>query len=165
MTRIALLSLPVLSLVLGTLPAQAARDSHSDWQLVQALPAGTSIHVNAGRRHQSCRVQKVDAESLTCAEGGSPVYSRAEITSIKLTHRGRSTLVAALAGGGIGAAVAAGLLAHDPHCQPSQFGCLNGLVGTGPVVGAFSAVGAVVGAPIGYLTDFTGSTVYKASRH
>ena len=165
MTQIALLSLSVVSLILGSLPAQASRshDSHSDWHNVQVLPTGTSIHVQAGKRHQSCRLKSVDAESVTCADGRNPVYSRTEITSIKLTHRGRSTLVAALAGGGIGAAVAAGLSAHDPHCQSFQLGCLDGLASTGAVVGAFSAVGTVVGAPIGYLTDFTRSTVYKAA--
>jgi len=164
-TRISLLSLLVLALMLETLPAHAStsHNSHSDWHNVQILPAGTSIHVNAGKRHQSCRLKSVDADTLTCADGRNPVYSRTEITSIKLTHRGRSTLVAALAGGGIGAAVAAGISAHDPHCQPFQFGCLDGLSSTGAVVGAFSAVGAAVGAPIGYLTDFTSSTVYKAA--
>jgi len=134
-------------------PVQSTVPAGSNWQHVQALPIGTSIRVNAGKRHQACVLRQIDAETLTCTQGRNPVYRREEVTSIKITRRGRSMLVAAGIGAGVGAALGGSAAA----------GCNSWCI-VSP--GESAAVGGIlfglIGAPIGYLTDFTRSTIYRA---
>ena len=128
----------------------------SDWRYVQALPVGTSVYVNAKTRHKACKLRSVDADSFTCfGVGKDAVFQRAEIKTIKIAHRVRSTLVATVPGDAMIVGGAVGLAA-DHGCAGIACNLLPGAVLLGGV-----AV-AAIGAPIGALTDFTRSTVYRA---
>lgn len=126
----------------------------SNWQSVQALPAGTAVEIATATRHIGCKVQSVDADSLTCATGGKPVFQRTEVSSVKISHRARATLVGAAIGAGAGAIIGAA----QPGCKSGS--CIG--VSKGQITGASIAVGAVIGAPIGWAVNFGKSTVYKA---
>jgi hypothetical protein len=132
----------------------------SNWSRVQALPAGTTLHLN-GKPHTKCVFVGADADSITCSKSGktkSVTYPRAGITSIKLNHQGRSALVGLGIGAGAGAIIG---FAEGTHNQDGFFGP-NFLRGALTAVGG--ALGAVVGTPIGYFSDFTaGSAVYKTN--
>jgi hypothetical protein len=123
---------------------------------VLALPIGTSIHVNARTRHMPCILRAADAETLTCERDTgvgtrTVVFQRTEITAIKLARRGRSGLVGAGIGAGAGA-LGGGIYGLNNHyfAVRSAFALIYGFAGL------------FAGAPTGYLTDFTASTVYRA---
>jgi len=130
-------------------PAQPTPPAGSNWQRVQALPIGTSIRLDAGKRHQSCILSAIDADSLTCVHGKSLTFARSEIRTIKISHRVRSALIAAAIGAGAGAGI---MEAAD---KPGSWF-------HGAVVGVGAVIGVAIGAPIGALTDFAHSTVYRA---
>jgi uncharacterized protein YcfJ len=134
-------------LALTLVPAPPAG---SNWQRVQALPAGQSINVSARTSHAGCTLKSVDADSLTCTHGKDLVFQRANIVNIKLPHRGRSTLVGMAVGAGGGAIVGVSL------------GRNGSFVGRGAGAVIVSVPGALIGAIIGATTDFAHSTVYKA---
>jgi hypothetical protein len=146
-------------------PAASAPAAGSNWQRVQALPVGASIQVKARKSHSSCKLKSVDADSLTCTNGKDIVFREADIVSIKVPHRGRSTLVGLAAGGATGALI--GAAAGSSGCTPGPPGnifqnfCLN-VVSRGDLAAIGGASLGAVGAIIGGLTDFTRSTVYKA---
>jgi hypothetical protein len=126
----------------------------SNWQHVQALPVGTSLYVKAQTRHRACKLKNDDADTLTCTDTGKDfVFQRTEIVTIKISRRGRSALIAAAPG----AALAIGGLAAGGAGEFAG----SGKIGAGVAI-IWGAVFAVVGAPIGALTDFARSTVYKA---
>jgi hypothetical protein len=135
----------------------------SNWQHVQALPMGTYVHVSylqgkVRTRRLPCTLKAIDADTLTCIrETGvgrkDVVFQRPEITAIKLAHRGRS----ALAGAGIGAG--AGALVGGIEGLHNHYFAVRGAFA---LIGAFA--GLFAGAPTGYLTDFTASTIYCAPR-
>ena len=135
----------------------------SNWQHVQALPVGTSLYVSAKTRHKSCKLKNDDADTLTCTNSGKDiVFQRTEIVTIKISRRGRSALIAAAPG----AALAIGGLAAggagefgSQTCSGSQTNC--GQIGAGVAI-IWGVALAAVAAPIGALTDFSRSTVYKA---
>lgn len=117
---------------------------------------GISVHVNTAKRHTICSLLTVDDAGLTCSHdtgvGHKELrFDRGEIRSIKLAHRGRSAVLGAAIVGGAGAVA-------------------GGIQGAGSnyfaVKGAFAMIygfsGMLAGAPIGYLTDFSASTVYRA---
>jgi hypothetical protein len=135
----------------------------SNWQHVQMLPTGTSIYVYTRGHHQRCELASADADTLTCIHGKSITFQRAEITSIKLAHRGRSSWVglAIGAGAGIGIGYAIPLSkSSDPALQvPTQI--INSF-GRAVLVGLGAASGTIGGSLTGYFTDFTRSTVYTA---
>jgi hypothetical protein len=146
-------------LLLASIPAfaqPAARAPEgSNWQHVMALPIGSYIHVNARTRHMPCTLTAIDAETLTCDRDtgvGSKVvvFQRPEITAIKIAHRGRS----ALAGAGIGAG--AGALTGGIVSIHNNYFAVRGAFA---LIGGFA--GLFAGAPTGYLTDFTASTIYR----
>jgi hypothetical protein len=145
-------------------PAQqpASPPAGSNWQHVQALPIGASLQVQARKSHANCTLKSVDADSLTCTHKKDLVFQRTDILSVKIPHRGRSTLIAA--GIGIGALAIAGA-ASGSSCTAAQknsfLGCFN-LFSRGDLALAGGAVGGVIGSPIGYFTDFAKSTVYQA---
>jgi hypothetical protein len=151
-----LLLLPIVSS-----PAQqpTAPPEGSNWQHVQALPIGATVHLNAGKRHQSCTIRSVDADSLTCTKGKNPVYQRVEVTSIQLNRRGRSVLIGAGIGAGVGAIVGAATGGCSQAEKQSWFGCFltptkpQGAAIAGTVLGG---IGSLIG-----LTDFSRSTVYR----
>jgi len=127
---------------------------------VQALPPGTSLHIN-GKPHTTCVFASADADSITCTKSGKTptvTYPRAGISSIKLTHRGRSTLVGLGIGAGAGAIVgfATGSSPNDGFFGPNFL--------RGAVTAAGALIGGAIGTPVGYFTDFTaGSPIYKAN--
>ena len=135
--------------LLAQQPAQPTPPAGSNWQRVQAIPMGTSIRLDAGKRHQSCVLSAVDAESLTCVHGKSLTFARSEIRTIKISHRVRSALIAAAIGAGAGAGIMEATDKPDSWFH-------------GAVVGIGAVIGAAIGAPIGALTDFAHSTVYRA---
>ncbi len=100
----------------------------------------------------------MDADSLTCSRDTGVghkqlIFQRSEITSIKLAHRGRSAVLGAAILGGAGAA------AGGIQGAKSNYFAVKGAFA---MIYAFS--GAFAGAPIGYLTDFSASTVYRAPK-
>jgi hypothetical protein len=155
--RSLLLALPLLAFTI-TAPAQTPQSpAGSNWQHVQALPIGTSIHVNAQKRHALCTLKAIDADTLTCDRDtgvGSKelIFQRAEIKNIKLARRGRSAVLGATIGAGTGA-IAGGI----QGIHSTYFAVRGGWA----MIYAF--VGAFAGAPAGYLTDFTASTIYRAN--
>jgi hypothetical protein len=148
-----------------TVVATVQQAAGSNWQRVQALPAGTSIQVKARKSHANCKLKSVDDDSLTCTQKKDLVFERTDILAIKVPHRGRSTLVGLAAGGATGAliGVAAGTSGCTPGPPGNIFGnlCLN-IVSRGDLAAIGGVSLGAVGAIIGGLTDFTRSTVYKA---
>ena len=153
------LALPVLLAVPLASVAQApasAPPEGSNWARVQALPQNTYLHVNARTRHSICYLTAVDADSLSCSKdtgvGHAQLsFQRGEIRTIKLARRGRSAVLGAAVLGGAGA------VAGAVQASRSNYFAVKG---AWPMIFMFS--GAFAGAPIGYLTDFAGSTVYRA---
>ncbi len=155
----------VLSLVLASaLSAHAARQpaqppAGSNWQHVQALPISASIYVKAKHSHSKCILKSADAVTLICTRGKEIVYQRVDIVNIKIPRHGRSTLAGLAIGAGVGAALGAAT-GGDP-CKTTQGFCAD--VASRGETAAFSGfLFAAIGAPIGYFTDFTRSTVYRA---
>ena len=137
-------------------PAQTAAPAGSNWQRVLALPLGTYLHVGARTRHLPCTLKAVDPDTLTCERdtgvGTREVtFQRTEIKTIKLARRGRSALVGASIGGGAGA-LGGGI--YGLHNNYFAFRGAFALI--------YTFAGAFAGAPTGYLTDFTASTIYRA---
>jgi len=121
------------------------------WQLVQALPPGTKVHIKFFAHHKSdCRVASVDADSISCDT--SAVFKRIDIASIRANHRVRSTLVGLGIGYGSAAAITA-IAAGRGGCQ--HIGCAGAV--------AIVDVGLLISMPIiGHITDFTAGTIYRA---
>jgi hypothetical protein len=136
-------------------PAQQlvqAPPAGSNWQNVEALPAGTSIYVSTTARTMSCTLTKVNAESLACTHGKATVFQRTEIATIKLPRRTRSSAILA----GIGAGVGIGVV----KATSAAIGFKGAAKGS--VCAGGAGAGAVLFAPIGFAADPTRSTVYKA---
>jgi len=141
--------------------AQQSNPPTSGWTAVEAIKAGTIVHVFGTSHSTVCNLAKVDDSSLTCTGVGTSqgeVFQKADIKKIKLPHRGRSTLVGLAIGAGVGAGVGAGI--GSGQGNGGSIGISKGqfteiLVGIGAV--AFGLIGALVGA----LTDFMASTIYK----
>ena len=128
-----------------------------DWQSVQALRPGSSIHVKAQQNSATCRLKSADAESLTCTGAKDLIFQRAEIRSVAVPHRGRSALIGLAIGGGVGAIT--GFAIGTGGNNNSFFG-KNAF--RGDISAFFAAIGGVAGTGVGALTDFAHSTVYKA---
>ena len=164
MIRTMLLSL-LLAPALGAAAQQPSKavapPEGSNWQHVEALPIGAKINVKARKSHSNCTLKSVDDDSLTCAQGKDIVFQRTDILNIEVPRRGRSTLIAMGIGAGAGAIVGAATSGCSSAQQNSGWGCF--LTPTRPQGAAIGAVlFGVIGAPIGYFTDFAHSTVYKA---
>jgi hypothetical protein len=148
-----ILPLALLAVIIPSATAQQPPPAGSNWQHVQALPAGTSIHVNTKTGKQLCNLKSATDDTLTCTHGKDLVFQRSEIKSIKLTKHSRSSATGAAIGGGAGIAIVEA--AWNNHWS------FNG-INRGSVA-AFAGVPlAVAGGFVGYFTDFTASTVYKA---
>jgi hypothetical protein len=120
----------------------------SNWQHVQALPAGTEVYLNAKSRHIVCTIKSTTADALTCTERAKDdIVARSEISSIKITRSGRSTLI------GLGVGTGTGAVLGAVGCRGDwQGGCAK----------VFGLILGLAGTVIGYTTDFSRSTVYKA---
>jgi hypothetical protein len=152
-----LLALPLLTCHLTAAAQQKAPPAGSNWQRVEAVPIGTSIHVSARKSHSVCTLRAIDADTLTCEHDTGVgtkelIFQRPEITNIKLARRGRSGVLGGSIGAGTGALIGG---IEDIH---SNYFAVHGAFA---MIGAFA--GAFVGAPIGYLTDFSASTIYRAN--
>lgn len=122
------------------------------WGRVQALSAGTSLHVQA-RSTLNCRLQSADADSLVCKKGSQTVIlPRGEIVKIQIVRRGVSAVLAAGIGAGAGFAIDEGLSAP----------IFKGGHVKGSVAVAATAVGAAVLAPVGYFGGWIRETTYVA---
>jgi hypothetical protein len=134
----------------------------SNWQHVQALPIGTSISVKSKIAHKNCALKSVDADTLTCTHSKDFVFPRAEILSITIPRRGRSTLIAAAAGVGVGAVIGAATYKPCTTAEKQSFlGCIQ-FLSRGDLALIGGTMGLAVAAPIGFFTNFAHSTVYKA---
>jgi hypothetical protein len=144
-------------------PSQSMGDT---WSHIAALPPSTRMHVAADKNGKTCYLVSSDDAKLTCSKGkdssgDSYTFARADVKSVKLTRKGRSTLVGLLIGGGAGWGVGA-LVGHfkDPN-HPGAILDFSGLsrdVDTGIGIG----VGLVGGGVLGVTTDFLrGPTIYQ----
>lgn len=157
------LTLPLVFAAFTAAPAQQTTPdppptapAGSEWGHVQALPVGTSIHIQGHTSHALCALTAVDADSISCARDtgvGSKAltFQRTDVRTIKLARRGHSAVLGAAMLGGAGA-LAGGIQATQSNYYA--------------VKGAFAMIygfaGAFAGAPIGYITDFSASTIYRA---
>lgn len=144
---------------IAALPASGQQNlpdapSVRDWRKVEALTPSRTVSVDSKGSHSSCIVQHTDADSLACT--GATSFQRANVRSVRIHHRWRSAAVAGGIGFGLGAVIGA---ASGRSCAPNTF-CLN-FVSRGELATGFGAALGVVGLPVGYFTDFTGTTVYK----
>jgi hypothetical protein len=124
----------------------------SNWQHVQALPAGTSIYVNANGDTTKCTLTSVDADTLICTRSKPITFQRIAIKSIKVPRRTASTLIMAGLGAGLGAVVVAATssaIGFGGHAK-------------GSVYAGGAGIGAVQFGTVGFFTDGARSTVYKA---
>jgi uncharacterized protein YcfJ len=125
----------------------------SGWAAVQALPSGVGLHVSSRSHGSNCIFKSATVDALTCVSTNGQttnVYPKAEIRSVKLRHRGRSTLAGLAIGIGGGALIGASL------------GRSGSFVGHGTAATIVAIPGAIIGAIVGASTDFTHSTIYKA---
>jgi uncharacterized protein YcfJ len=131
---------------------QTTPDAGPSWSRLQGLPAGVALHVTTTQQTSNCTFKAATEEALTCSSGSGAAesYPRTGIKSVKIRHRGRSTLAGLAIGAGGGAIIGA------PLGQSGSF------VGHGAAAVIIAVPGAIIGAIVGAGTDFTHSTVYKA---
>jgi hypothetical protein len=152
-TLLPLLAIPCAVAQQQPTPAPAG----SNWSRIQALPAGTSLHLN-GKPHTTCIFASATDDSITCTKDHKPInYPRASITTIKLAHRGRSALVGLGIGAGTGTIIGFAGTAGDKDK-------IAGNAARAAVTAIGAVLGGVIGTTVGYFTDFTaGSPIYKAN--
>ena len=135
----------------------ASAQTASGWDRVASLPAGSVVYVSANGSGTNCRIKSVAPDSLTCTGAGKDtVYQKAEIKKVSLPHRGRSALVGLLVGAGVGAGIGAGVGVSQGTSNSN-----TSFVKTSWVAGVGAVLFGLIGALIGSLTDFMGSTIYK----
>jgi hypothetical protein len=142
--------------------ALVAQQAGSDWTRVQHLDAGTPLRISSQRRPTVCSFVAADDASLTCTQVHSffflPIrqkllFTRQEITTIKLSRQALSTLVGAAIGTGAGAGIGAAIDASARN-----------QVEEGHIVTVLGALfGLAVGSGVGSKLDFlAGPTIYRA---
>jgi hypothetical protein len=128
------------------------------WLKVETLELGRRLHVKTkAHTHVDCLFGKADAETLTC---GGVVFQKAQIQSIKPSHRTRSTWVGLgvgyFAAGGVSAAAYAGKsnqLIGSNRCNSSA--CI--------ITIAVVDIGLPIAMPIIFhVYDLTATAIYKA---
>lgn len=137
-------------------PGAPAAPAGSDWQHVQVLPVGTAIHIQARSSHALCALTAVDADSISCLRdtgvGNKPLtFQRSDVRTIKLARRGHSAVLGGAVAGGAGA------LAGAIQATQSHYFAVKGAF---PMIYGF--IGIFAGAPLGYISDFSASTIYRA---
>ena len=159
MRSLRMLQAVCLAVTLPLAPAASAQTSmaSSDWQRVQALSPQTIVYVVTDKK-KTCIITAVTDDQLTCAQA---VFSRAEIKSIKLPRKNKSTVAGLLIGAGVGAGAGAGIgLAANSGASGTLLHVSNGKsAGVGAGVGAIVGIG--VGAIVGHSTDLFATTIYK----
>ena len=156
----------LLAMAASFLVASGQAPAHSvaqGWDRVQSLPPATTLHVSTSTHRITCALKTADADGLTCLRPGQSVVdtvARADVRSIKLPRHGRS----AIAGGGIGlvtGAVSGALIGAATAGKTSSYDVIS----TGQVAAVSSLIFGIaftlVGAVVGYFTDFTATTIYK----
>jgi hypothetical protein len=147
-------------IVLLVLPATAetVTPPPPSWQQVQALPPQTLIQVKTDHNKITCLVTAVTDDKLTCSQS---VFSRAEVKTIKLPRKAKSTLGGLLIGAGVGAGVGAGIGSAINAGDTGSLLHVSGAksAGVGAAVGAI--IGTGVGAVVGHSTDLFATTIYK----
>ena len=143
-------------IVLLVLPATAetVTPPPPSWQQVQALPPQTLIQMKTDHNKITCLVTAVTDDKLTCSQS---VFSRAEIKTIKLPRKAKSTLGGLLIGAGVGAGIGSAINAGDTGSLLHVSGAKS--AGVGAAVGAI--IGTGVGAVVGHSTDLFATTIYK----
>jgi hypothetical protein len=127
------------------------------WASLSGLKVGQKIQItemNMRKNHSGTFLSASDS-AITFREGSAEKsLQKAEVRTIKLqtNRRLRNTLIGFGAGGGAGAAIGAGMCAHDTWFGP------------GPCAAVMGVIGAVIGTPIGALIP-TDDTVYRADPH
>ncbi len=136
-----------------------ASSTDSGWLKVETLELGKRLHVNTKQHtHVDCLFGKADAETLTC---GGVVFQKADIQSVKPSHRTRSTFVGL--GVGYGAAIGLSVAAYGKSSG-------NHLVGTDRcnstaciITVAVVDLTLVIATPILFhIYDLTSTAIYKA---
>jgi uncharacterized protein YcfJ len=153
MTKILCTAVILLASCFPAMAQQTSSPQPPSWARLEALPSGVDVHVSAQKKSLNCMFKGATEEALTCVShdgARTEVFPRAEVKSVKLRHRGRSTLAGAAIGVGVGAAVGAPL------------GRSGSFVGHGAAAVIIAIPGAIIGAIVGASTDFTHSTIYKA---
>ena len=142
--------------------AQAAEPAIKGWTRVQAMAPGTKIHVQAKNHWDTCKLKSADADSLTCElrDGAkTEVFQKSDIQKVAVAHRGRSALIGLAAGAGVGTGIGYGI----GKSQETKGGFINLNSVTTGFYAAITGIGlALIGAIVGAMTDFAGSTIYKA---
>jgi len=149
--------LALLSFTLSAVAQAPAPAADSGWQRVQALPVDATIYIS-GHPHAHCSFVSADADSLTCKKSSKVLtFQRATITTIKRSHRGRSTLIGLGVGLGVGSGIgfAAGTSNSDGFFGPNFL--------RGAITVLSGALGGIVGTVIGVSTDFSRATVYRSN--
>lgn len=144
-------------------PQPPAPANRADWTHVQALPSGILLRVSSKtQRTVECNLKSVDPETLTCVHSVNVTpltFSRTDVNSIKIPRRGHSTIAAmGIAAGvlGVGGAIALEAVNHNETASGRAALALAAVI----VYGIF---GGLIGIPIGYFTDFTAKTIYRAN--
>ena len=151
-------SLPIVLFSLGLIHC-GAQNPHADgsnWSRVQVLPLGTFLRISTRTSTLTCKFTSAAVDSLSCQRGpNATVLQKSEIRSIQVPHHGRSALIGAAIGGAVGATIAAVSTQADKGQIQS--------VSKGAVVGVSGLAGAIIAAPVGWFSDFTRSTIYRAN--
>jgi hypothetical protein len=137
-------------------PDAAATDP--GWLKVETLEFGKRLHVNTREHaHIDCLFGKADAETLTC---GGVVFQKAQIQSIKSSHRTRSTFV----GLGVGYGAAIGVSAAAYAGSSNNYFGSNRCNSTACIITvAIVDLTLVIATPILFhVYDLTATSIYKA---
>jgi hypothetical protein len=89
------------------------------------------------------------------------LLSRAEIKTIKLTNKAKSTVTGLLIGAGAGAGVGAGIGSAINAGNSRSYIYVSGGKSAGVGAGVGAIIGIGVGALVGHSTDLFATTIYK----
>jgi len=149
----------------GNPVAQTQSAIDSGWNRVQQLSTQTQVHIKADSKKVTCAIDSVTDNNLSCSsikgKDKSYEFSRAEIKSVKLPRRGRSTAYGALLGAGIGAGVGAGIGSTINSGNSGSILHVSGGKSAGVGAGVGAIAGGIAGVAIGHSTDMFASTIYK----
>jgi hypothetical protein len=153
-------SLVCLGLIVSpVLPARTQTATPpASWQSVQALSPQTRVQVKTDSQKTTCLITAVTDDKLTCSQS---VLSRAEIKTIKLTNKAKSTVAGLLIGAGAGAGVGTGIGSAINAGNSGSYIHVSGGKSAGVGAGVGAIIGIGVGALVGHSTDLFATTIYK----
>jgi len=147
----------LIALLVLPATAQTATPPPS-WQRVQALPAQTPVQVKTDHTKTTCLVTAVTDDKLTCSQS---VFSRAEIKTVKLPRKAKSTVAGLLIGAGVGAGAGAGIGSAINAGDSGSLVHVSGGKSAGVGAGVGAIIGIGIGALVGHSTDLLAATLYK----